>query len=184
MADVSCDCAFITALMFAVGFNVSDMPKQLPRSPLDFDPQIVDVRGQRVMLDETLAELYGVPTKVFNQAVRRNRDRFPSDFLLEVDAKEWEILRSQIVTLRIGHGRHRKYLPLAFTEHGAIMAATILNSPRAIQMSVYVVRAFVRFQAVATTTRSWRGNSTRSSARLPRLMRTPAASSIRFTRQF
>jgi len=98
------------------------------------------------MLDETLAELYGVPTKVFNQAVRRNRQRFPLDFLLEVDEKEWEILRSQIVTLRIGHGRHRKYLPLAFTEHGAIMAAMILNSPRAIQMSVYVVRAFVRFR--------------------------------------
>jgi len=98
------------------------------------------------MLDETLAELYGVSTKVFNQAVRRNRDRFPSDFLLEVDADEWEILRSQIVTLRIGHGRHRKYLPLAFTEHGAIMAATILSSPRAIQMSVYVVRAFIRFR--------------------------------------
>jgi len=98
------------------------------------------------MLDETLAELYGVPTKVFNQAVRRNRQRFPLDFLLEVDEKEWEILRSQIVTLRIGHGRHRKYLPLAFTEHGAIMAAMILNSPRAIQMGVYVLRAFVRFR--------------------------------------
>jgi len=84
--------------------------------------------------------------RCIGQAVRRNRARFPADFLLEVDEKEWEILRSQIVTLRIGHGRHRKYLPLAFTEHGAIMAAMILNSPRAIQMSVYVVRAFVRFR--------------------------------------
>ena len=120
------------------------MSKQLPRSPLDDLPQIVEVRGQRVMLDESLAELYGVPTKVFNQAVRRNRDRFPSDFLIEVDAREWEILRSQFVTLRFEHGRHRKYLPLAFTEHGAIMAATILNSSRAVQMSVYVVRAFVK----------------------------------------
>jgi hypothetical protein len=127
------------------------VPKQLPQSPLDFDPQIVNVRGQRVMLDETLAELYGVPTKAFNQAVRRNRDRFPPDFLLEIDDEEWEILRSQIVTLRTGHGRHRKYLPLAFTEHGAIMAATILNSPRAIQMSVYVVRAFVRFRMSLST---------------------------------
>ena len=96
------------------------------------------------MLDDALADLYGVPTKVFNQAVRRNRGRFPPDFLLELDAKEWEILRSQIVTLRSEHGRHRKYLPLAFTEHGAIMAATILNSTRAVQMSVYVVRAFVK----------------------------------------
>ena len=120
------------------------MPKQLPRSPLDEFPQIVDVRGHRVILDETLAELYGVPTKVFNQAVRRNRERFPPDFLLELNSKEWEILRSQIVTLETGHGRHRKYLPLAFTEHGAIMAATILNSTRAVQMSVYVVRAFVK----------------------------------------
>jgi len=77
--------------------------------------------------------------------------RFPPDFVLEVDAKEWQILRSQIVTLRFGHGRHRKYLPLAFTEHGAIMAATILHSPRAIQMSVYVVRAFVRFRTALST---------------------------------
>ena len=123
---------------------MGDVKKQLPRSPLDDFPQIIVVRSQRVMLDETLAELYGVPTKVFNQAVRRNRERFPPDFLLEIDDKEWEILRSQIVTLRSGHGRHRKYLPLAFTEHGAIMAATILNSPRAVQMSVYVVRAFVK----------------------------------------
>jgi len=105
------------------------------------------------MLDGTLAELYGVPTKVFNQAVRRNRDRFPPDFLLEIDAKEWEILRSQIVTLSFEHGRHRKYLPLAFTEHGAIMAATILNSPRAVQMSVYVVRAFVRFRMTLSTSK-------------------------------
>ena len=120
------------------------MHTQLPRSPLDDLPQIITVRGQRVMLDETLAELYGVTTKAFNQAVRRNRNRFPPDFLLEVGTEEWEILRSQIVTLRFGHGRHRKYLPLAFTEHGAIMAASVLNSPRAVQMSVYVVRAFVK----------------------------------------
>ncbi len=122
------------------------MPKQLPKSPLDFEPQVVELRGQRVMLDETLADLYGVPTKVFNQAVRRNRDRFPTDFLLELGDEEWKSLRSQIVTLDMGRGRYRKYAPLAFTEHGAIMAATILNSPRAVQMSVYVVRAFVRFR--------------------------------------
>jgi hypothetical protein len=127
------------------------MPKKLPQSPRDVELQIVDIRGQRVLLDETLAVLYGVSTKAFNQAVRRNRERFPPDFLFEIDAKEWEILRSQIVTLRSGHGRHRKYLPLAFTEHGAIMAATILNSPRAIQMSVYVVRAFVRFRKSLAT---------------------------------
>jgi len=103
------------------------------------------------MFDETLADLYGVPTKVFNQAVRRNRDRFPPDFLVEVSAEEWKSLRSQIVTLDVGRGRYRKYAPLAFTEHGAIMAATILNSARAIQMSVYVVRAFVRFRISLST---------------------------------
>src|SRR3954463_1261030 len=81
------------------------MQKKLPRSPLDALPDIVEIRSQRVMLDETLAELYGVQTKAFNQAVRRNRERFPPDFLLEIDANEWEILRSQIVTLRSGHGR-------------------------------------------------------------------------------
>lgn len=122
------------------------MAKQLPRSPLDDFPQIIEFRDKRVMLDQTLAEVYGVPTKVFNQAVRRNRDRFPPDFLLELSADEWKSLRSQIVTLDVGRGRYRKYAPLAFTEHGAIMAATILNSARAIQMSVYVVRAFVRFR--------------------------------------
>lgn len=116
----------------------------MSRSPLDALPEIVEVRGRRVMLDETLAELYGVSTKAFNQAVRRNRDRFPNDFLIEVSADEWKSLRSQFVTLDVGRGRYRKYAPLAFTEHGAIMAATILNSPRAVQMSVYVVRAFVR----------------------------------------
>lgn len=105
------------------------------------------------MLDQTLAELYGVPTKVFNQAVRRNRDRFPPDFLLELANEEWKFLRSQFVTLDTGRGRYRKYAPLAFTEHGAIMAATILNSPRAIQMSVYVVRAFVRFRATISTSK-------------------------------
>jgi hypothetical protein len=129
------------------------MPKQLPRSPLDFDPHIVEVRGQRVMLDETLAELYGVPTKAFNQAVRRNRNRFPPDFLFELADEEWKSLRSQFVTLDVGRGRYRKYAPLAFTEHGAIMAATILNSARAIQMSVYGVRAFVRLRnSLATHT--------------------------------
>jgi hypothetical protein len=98
------------------------------------------------MLDETLAELYGVQTKAFNQAVRRNRERFPPDFLLGIHANEWEILRSQIVTLRFGHGRHRKYLPLAFTEHGAIMAATILNSPRAVRKSVATLDSDTRRQ--------------------------------------
>jgi hypothetical protein len=88
------------------------------------------IRGQRVLLDEDLAAIYGVTTSALNQAMRRNRGRFPSDFVLELTASEWESLRSQIVILKTGRGRHRKFLPVAFTEHGAVMAATILNSPR------------------------------------------------------
>ena len=89
-------------------------------APLDISDKILMLRQHRVVLDETLAALFGVETRSLNQAVRRNRERFPPDFLLEIDPKEWEILRSQIVILRSGHGRHRKYPPLAFTEHGAI----------------------------------------------------------------
>jgi len=108
--------------------------------------RIFVVRGQRVMLDADLAQLYGVSTKAFNQAVRRNRGRFPGDFLIDLTNQEVASLRSQFVTLKTGRGEHRKYRQLAFTEHGAIMAATILNSSRAEQMSVYVVRAFVKLR--------------------------------------
>jgi hypothetical protein len=92
---------------------------------------------------------------VFNQAIKRNAARFPDDFLFRLSDAEWTALRSQIVTLKTsGRGTHRKYLPLVFTEHGAIMAATLLNSPRAVAMSVYVVRAFVRLrnELLANTT--------------------------------
>jgi hypothetical protein len=102
------------------------------------------LRGHRVLLDAELATLYGVTTKVFNQAVKRNFKRFPEDFLFQLNTDEVNTLRSQIVTLKRGRGQHPKYLPYAFTEHGAIMVATILNSPRAIEMSIYVVRAFVQ----------------------------------------
>jgi len=108
--------------------------------------RILLVRGHKVLLDTDLALLYGVSTKRFNEQVRRNGARFPEDFTFRLSASEWHCLRSQIATLERGRGRHRKYLPLAFTEHGAIMAATILNSPRAIEVSVYVVRAFVRLR--------------------------------------
>jgi hypothetical protein len=123
---------------------VGGVKKPLPRSPLDDFPQIFTIRDQRVLLDETLAELYGVSTRAFNQAVSRNRERFPPDFLLEIGVEEWEILKSQVVTSRAEHAGDRKNPPLAFTGHGSIMAATILNSPRAVQMSVYLVRAFVK----------------------------------------
>lgn len=109
------------------------------------------LRGQRVLLDTELAELYGVSTKRFNEQVRRNRERFPDDFMFQLTEDELAILRSQIATLEGGRGQHRKYRPYAFTEHGAIMAASILNSPRAVEMSVYVVRAFVKLRELLSS---------------------------------
>lgn len=110
--------------------------------------RILIVRGQRVLLDADLAALYGVSAKRLNEQVRRNRAKFPDDFAFQMEIKELHSLRSQNATLDGGRGRHRKYAPLAFTEHGAIMAATVLNSPRAVEMSVYVVRAFVKLREV------------------------------------
>jgi hypothetical protein len=107
---------------------------------------ILVLRGHRVLLDAELAALYGVSTKRFNQQVRRNRKRFPADFMFQLTHEETSYLRSQIATLKTGRGQHRKYLPYVFTEHGAIMAATILNSTRAVEMSVHVVRAFVQLR--------------------------------------
>jgi hypothetical protein len=107
---------------------------------------ILVLRGHRVLLDAELAELYGVPTKALNQAVKRNIERFPEDFMFQLSRPEAEALnRSQSVT---GSQRHRdpRFTPYAFTEHGSIMAATILNSPRAVEMSIYVVRAFVKLR--------------------------------------
>ena len=122
------------------------MPTSLADVPKEPVPRILELRGQRVLLDSDLAALYGVTTKRLNEQIRRNAARFPPDFILQLSNQEVAILRSQFATLRSGHGQHRKYPPLAFTEHGAIMAATILSSPRAVQMSVYVVRAFVKLR--------------------------------------
>jgi hypothetical protein len=115
------------------------------------ESRILLVRGQRVMLDVDLARLYGVPTKRLNEQVRRNAERFPADFSFRLTADEWELLRSHFATLEAGRGRHRKYLPLAFTEHGALMAANVLSSRRAIEASLFVVRAFVRLREVLAT---------------------------------
>jgi hypothetical protein len=132
-----------------------------PKKPIE--SLILTLRGQKVILDADLAELYGVPTKVFNQAVKRNANRFPGDFAFKLAPREWADLKSQIVTSNLedvqkegvapnwsqittsSHGGRRK-LPFAFTEHGAIMAATILNSPEAVSMSVFVVRAFMQMR--------------------------------------
>lgn len=110
--------------------------------------QILILRGHNVVLDSTLAALYGVETRRLNEQVRRNQERFPADFLLELTTAEFAHLKSQFATSSWGG---RRKLPLAFTEHGAIMAATVLNSPRAIEMSVYVVRAFVQLRGLAAS---------------------------------
>ena len=105
--------------------------------------RILVLRGMRVMLDADLAALYGVQTRRLNEQVRRNRDRFPEDFIFELTAEELADLKSQSATSSWGG---RRKLPLAFTEHGAMMAATVLNTPRAVEVSVYVVRAFIQLR--------------------------------------
>jgi len=117
------------------------VPSTVPR----IENRIFLVRGQKVLLDDDLAALYDVEVRVLNQAVKRNKKRFPSDFVFRLTAKENRNLKSQIVTTSSSHGG-RRTLPYAFTEHGAIMAASVLNSPRAVEMSVFVVRAFVRLR--------------------------------------
>ena len=114
-----------------------------PLSIGEIAQRIQFIRGQRVVLDADLGAFYGETTKRFNQQVRRNLARFPADFMFQLNAEEAVALRLQFATLKTGRGQHSKYLPLAFTEHGAIMAATLLNSQRAIAISVHVVRAFV-----------------------------------------
>jgi hypothetical protein len=115
------------------------------------DSRIHFIRGQRVMLDSDLAFIYGVSTKQLNQQLRRNLRRFPSDFAFRLTAEEFSCLRSQIVTSN-GRGG-RRYLPGVFTEHGAIMLAAVLNSQRAIDMSLYVVRAFIQMRELLNSDR-------------------------------
>lgn len=113
--------------------------------------KIYEIRGQKVMLDFDLAELYGVATKVLNQAVKRNIERFPEDFLIQVTRDEYNFLRSQFVTLETGRGKYSKYLPFAFTELGVSMLSSILNSPNAIQINIQIMRAFVFIRQYALT---------------------------------
>jgi phage regulator Rha-like protein len=116
---------------------------------VNIESVILTLRGEKVLPDMDPARIYGVPTKVFNQAVKRNEDRFPSDFMFQLTQKEKDDalrLRSRFVTLKLGRGQHPKYLPYAFTEQGAIMTANVLNSPQAVRMSVFVVRAFVKMR--------------------------------------
>ena len=105
-----------------------------------------------MILDTDLAALYCVPVKRLNEQVKRNRDRFPADFMFQLTRKEAVLLRSQFATSKDARGG-RRYLPYAFTEHGAVMAATVLNSKKAVDMSVFVVRAFVRLREILSTNR-------------------------------
>ncbi len=116
------------------------------------ESSILLIRSQKVILDRTLAKLYGVSTRVLNQAVKRNPDRFPSDFMFQLTIAEAqaldERLRSQIVTLRKAHGKHLKYRPYAFTEHGILMLSSVLKSDRAVQVNIEIMRTFVRLREI------------------------------------
>ncbi len=112
--------------------------------------KIYNIRGQKVMLDFDLAQLYQVETRVLKQAVRRNIERFPSDFMFQLTKEEYNSLRSQIVTLdEKGRGKHSKYLPFAFTEQGVSMLSSVLRSDVAIEISISIVRAFVQLRQLA-----------------------------------
>jgi ORF6N domain len=125
------------------------MKRSLALIPIErIQKHILLLRGQKVMLGEHLAELYGVPVKVLNQAVRRNRDRFPDDFLFQLDHRELENLRSQIVTSSWGGART---LPYAFTEQGVAMVSSVLRSGRAVQVNIAIMRAFVQLREVLSS---------------------------------
>jgi len=109
------------------------------------DSMIRTIRGVRVMLDRDLAKIYGVATFRFNEAIKRNRHRFPPDFMFQLTREEFDSLKSQIAMSKAGRGG-RRTLPYAFTEHGALQAANVLRSQRAVQMSVFVIRAFVKMR--------------------------------------
>ena len=130
---------------------MSDIVQLLPLEAITL--RILSLRGQRVIVDADLAALYDVPTKRFNEAVKRNLAKFPADFMFTLTDDEFAALRSQTATSNAGLGGRggRRYAPRVFTEHGALMAATILRSPQAIEISVYVVRAFVRLRELAIT---------------------------------
>jgi len=128
------------------------MSKQcaLIRRPLE--SRILFLRSRRVVLDSDLADLYRVTVKRLNQQVKRNAERFPEDFMFRLTPSENKLLRLQIATSNGGHGG-RRYPPFVFTEHGALMAASVLNSPRAVEMSIFVVRAFVRLNETLASNR-------------------------------
>ena len=130
----------------------SQIPATQISVPIEtIERRIYLIRGQKVMLDSDLAGLYQVPTKALNQAVRRNLDRFPHDFMFELTSQEASALRSQIVTLKKGRGRYSKYAPLVFTELGVAMLSSVLNSERAVQVNILIMRAFAKLREMLAT---------------------------------
>ena len=114
------------------------------------EQKILLIRGQKVMLDSELARLYGVDTRTLNQAVRRNRDRFPGDFMFQLTSEEVQSLRSQFVILKLGRGGHSKYVPYAFTEQGVAMLSSVLRSKRAARVNIAIMRAFVKLREMVS----------------------------------
>jgi len=128
--------------------KVANRDLKMSADPTVIKELIFTVRGQRVMLDRDLADLYGVTTKRLNEQLRRNRHRFPRDFAFQLTLKEAkEVVSSRLQNATLKRGQHIKYAPHVFTEHGAIMLATVLNSPVAVRVSVHVVRAFVQMRS-------------------------------------
>ncbi|MFN0159233.1 MAG: ORF6N domain-containing protein [Bacteroidota bacterium] len=125
--------------------------KQSVMIPEVIEKRILLIRGQKVMLDSHLAQLYGVSTKRLNEQVRRNLKRFPSDFMFRLTMEESEVLRSQFATLKKGRGLHRKYLSYVFTEQGVAMLSSVLNSEQAVLVNVEIMRAFVRLREIIST---------------------------------
>lgn len=126
------------------------------------DRRIYIVRSKKVMLDADLAELYQVETRALNQAVRRNLDRFPEDFMFQLMAQEAQSLASQIVISKPAGRGGRRTLPYAFTELGVAMLSSVLSSDRAVQMNILIMRAFVRLREAMATTKPWRAALTNS----------------------
>jgi len=136
------------------------MSKSLVSVPIEtVENLILLIRGQKVILDRDLARMYGVTTKVLNQAVKRNIERFPEDFMFQLNPDETKNLqqtgsrrsRSQIVTLKISRGTNLKYRPYAFTEHGILMLSSVLKSERAVQVNIQIMRTFVRLREMLIT---------------------------------
>jgi phage regulator Rha-like protein len=123
--------------------------KNLPIPVERIEKAILLIRGEKVILDRTLAELYGVETKQLKRAVRRNIRRFPSDFMFELTKEEYDSLRCQFGTLK--RGQHSKYMPLAFTEQGVAMLSSVLNSKRAIEVNILIMRAFVKLRVMISS---------------------------------